>query len=164
MAATRRTPESVRFDLLISEREVPAAQADFWSALEAATVYIAGYGWCPPIRERYLGHLEAGKLALFLFAFETPVGDADEYLWVVVGDLPPAHFVTQAAPTPARAMDAYCTLMEDWVEAVRSGRGLESCFPIDTDPTPRQADLLLRRMDYIREEILQHVAGAEPPK
>lgn len=42
-------------------------------------------------------------------------------LWVVAGDLPSAYLVTDAAPTATAtaALAIYCSLMQDWVEAVR---------------------------------------------
>jgi hypothetical protein len=150
----------MHWSLLTPETAFDPSDGALLAALEEATLYVAGQPWCPPILERHLGHFEPGKLALFLFRFEQPAGGADEALWVVVGDLPPAHFVTDEAPTPALALHAYCTLMEEWAEAVRSGASLKDCFPVDAPVNARTAKQLGLRMDYIREQILPRVPGA----
>ncbi|MGF1449021.1 MAG: hypothetical protein ACFB20_06350 [Opitutales bacterium] len=149
-----------RWDLLTSEMRVPARETGVWAQLEQATLYLTDQKWCPPIRERFVGYAIPGVLGLYLFAFEEPVNGTEAHLWAVVGDLPSAYFVLDDVPTPVEALDTYCTLMEDWVEAVRSGGDLSEVFPVDAAPTPDNAESLLRRMDFIREEIMPEAPGA----
>lgn len=149
-----------RWDLLVSETRLPASETEVWAQLEQATLYLTDQKWCTPIRERFIGYSRPGLVGLFLVAFEEPVAGTEACLWVVVGDLPAAYFVLDGIPTPVKALDAYCSLMEDWVEAVRRGSDLEEVFPVDAPATARNAESLLRRMDFIREEIMPQAPGA----
>ncbi len=90
--------------------------------LTEAEAYIRSFKWCPKIVERYLGYGVGKVLALFLFRFERPINGSDEWLWVVVGDLPAAYFVVDGSLTAPDALETYCQLMGDWADAVHSGR------------------------------------------
>ena len=81
---------------------------------EEAASYLRGFKWCRRIAEAYFGLGIGGVVAVFLFRIEGPP-EVDQWLWVVVGDLPPAYLVTDDAPTPAVALEVYCSLMADWV-------------------------------------------------
>jgi len=61
--------------------------------LSEAESYIASFHWSQPIKERYLGFGVGNVVALFLFRFDKPIRETDDWLWVVVGDLPSAYFV-----------------------------------------------------------------------
>jgi hypothetical protein len=83
----------------------------------------------------------------------------DEWLWVVVGDLPPAYIVTDNARDTPSALDAYTGEMERWIEAVRKGQSVADLIPVLTadgseviDPTIEYAADLgtrLRKLDSI---------------
>ena len=75
--------------------------------------------------------------SLFLFRFAEEVRGMDEYLWVVVGDLPSAYFVADDAPTPRSAAEVYCRLMQDSVSTVLRKAPLKA--PLD-DVYPVQAN------------------------
>ena len=93
-------------------------------------------------------------IGLFLVRFAEPAGGVDDELWVVSGDLPPAYFVTDDAPTPAEALSTYCDLMEDWVEAVLEDGDLDEAFPVEAEPTAENAASLRRRLDFIRQHLI----------
>ena len=61
--------------------------------------------------------------------------DVDELLWVVVGDIPPAYLVTDDAPDPVAALQAYIREMRRWIEAVRLGRPIADLIPVNALPT-----------------------------
>jgi hypothetical protein len=75
-------------------------------------------------------------------------------LWVVTGDLPPAYFVTDSAINPKEALEVYCELMEDWVKAVENDTSLDDVYPIAVPATQEYADLLNKRIKFIKEEII----------
>jgi len=57
--------------------------------IERGTTYLARFAWARQIRECYLGDISVGGVvAVLLFRIE-PSADVDEWLWVVIGDLPP---------------------------------------------------------------------------
>jgi hypothetical protein len=40
------------------------------------------------------------------------------------------------------------------VEAVEEGKPLEDCIPVEAAPTAENADLLRRRLDFLRKNVL----------
>lgn len=120
---------------------------------EEAESYLGGFKWCRGIEEAYYGLGIGGVVAVFLFRIEGPP-EVDEWLWVVVGDLPTAYLVTDEAPTPVAALKVYCSLMSDWVAAVRRGGPMDDVYPVAAPATAENADLLARRLDYLKSEII----------
>ena len=120
---------------------------------EAAKKYLGAMPWCRRIREAYFGDGVGGVVAVFLFRIE-PTSNADEWVWVVTGDLPDAYFVIDRSPTAYDALETYCELMSDWVDAVRSGASLQDVFPVDAPATQEAADALESRVEFLRTEIL----------
>ena len=94
-----------------------------------------------------------GVVAVFLFRID-PAPPAEEWLWVVTGDLPSAYLVTDEAQTPAAALEGYCALMEDWATAVRSGAPLEDVFPVAAEATKENADSVVKRVNFVRNEVI----------
>ena len=91
---------------------------------------------------------------MFLIHFAKPVSEADDYLWVVVGDLPSAYFVIDDAPSPRSAAEVYCRIMQDWINAVVSEAPLDDVFPVKADATVEMAQMLDSRLRFIREKII----------
>jgi hypothetical protein len=118
-----------------------------------AKKYLAAMPWCRRIREGYFGDGVGGVVAVFLFRIE-PTSNADEWVWVVNGDLPDAYFVTDRSPTASDALETYCELMSDWVDAVRSGGSLRDVFPVDAPATKEAAKSLAGIIEFLRSEIL----------
>jgi len=122
---------------------------------EEGREYLASHEWCPPIRGLYLAHGVGGVVALFLVEFSRKIsGSPDDTLWLVVGDLPTAYFVTENVTTVRDALDCYCSIMDDWVAAVLDGRDLEEVYPVDADPTEANARQLESRLQFLRHEII----------
>lgn len=143
----RITPvERVRYDDAEDQRLFEANLAE-------AAAYIGGFAWYPGAAQVHLGAGVPGVLMAFLFELARPI-DEDRALWVVVGDLPSAYFVTDAAPDPIAAIEVYTTLMQDWVDAVRSGTDLSEVFPVEAAPTREHADMLDSRLAHIRSTII----------
>jgi hypothetical protein len=122
--------------------------------LAAAERYVTQFCGHSEITERFAGVAIPGVIGLFLFRFQPPITGGDEWLWVVEGDLPSAYFVVDEAPTSALALEVYCELMTEWAEAVLSGNNLENVFPVDAMPTGEHAELLLKRIRFLRENII----------
>jgi hypothetical protein len=129
--------------------------------LDRAESYLSAFHWCPPVTERYLGIGIGGIIALFLFRLARPINRTDDWLWVVEGDLPSAYLVVDEASEPAHALIAYCTLMEEWSNAVLQHLSLDGVFPVKAQATEQNATTLLRRIGFIREHVVHrcHRAG-----
>ncbi|WP_018083619.1 hypothetical protein [Asticcacaulis benevestitus] len=108
---------------------------------------------CPPLRQVLLAYGSGGVIGLFLVRFAEPAGGVDDALWVVSGDLPPAYFVTDEAPTPLEALALYCDLVDGWVETVLDHGDLDEAFPVETEPTEENAKALRVRLCSIRQLI-----------
>jgi hypothetical protein len=132
--------------------------------LREATDYLKSFRWCPPIEQVYLGCGVGGIVAVFLFHFRERIQGTDEWLWVVVGDLPSAYLVVDGADNPVAALEGYCGLMEDWANAVLGGKPLDDVFPVEAKATSDNAKLLLRRTDFIRTQLLPDWRADWPPR
>ena len=138
---------------------VPDPEEDAQLAeLEAeARDYVLTRPWSKPIGEMLLAFGVSRILALFLVRFEEPIQWGDEEdaeLWVIVGDLPPAHFATDDSPNAAEALETYCVFMEDWADRVLDDDDLEGAYPVAAAPTEEHGRMLKSRLEFIRENII----------
>jgi hypothetical protein len=116
--------------------------------------YITSFKWCLPITAMYLADGIGGIIALFLVEFDGKIGGTDDRLWVVVGDLPSAYFVVQPEDCAKEALEAYCSLMDDWVDAVRGKGNLNDVYPVEATPTEEHAAMLQSRLSTLRETVV----------
>ncbi|MDI1452115.1 hypothetical protein [Polyangium sp. 6x1] len=123
------------------------------ATLQEARTYLASFTWCAGIEEEFFGLGIGGIVAVFLFRIRR-VGATDEWLWVIAGDLPSAYLVTDRAASPTQALEVYCELMEDWIRAVRRGGNLRDVFPVQANPSSANADLLEKRILFLRGKII----------
>jgi hypothetical protein len=121
--------------------------------VDAARAYLRAFEWCRAILEEYYGLGVGGVVGVFLFRI-VPAPDVDEWLWVVVGDVPSCYLVTDRARDPIEAMKVYCELMDEWVRSVREGGREEDVFPVSAARTARNADSLERRIRFVREKVI----------
>jgi hypothetical protein len=119
-----------------------------------AREFICAQEWCEHIDHQYLAYGVGGVVALFMFQISPRFEDVDECLWGIVGDLPPAYIVVEDNPTAADALDAYCSEMEAWVEAVEKGDSVEDMIPVNAPPTRDYAGQLKGRLQFLRSKIL----------
>ncbi|MEL6196007.1 MAG: hypothetical protein AAFQ77_03025 [Myxococcota bacterium] len=118
-----------------------------------AKEYLISHQWCRHILGEYFGAGVGGVFGLFLFHLE-PRGDEDTWLWVIAGDLPSAYFVVDDSNSPREAMTTYDQLMRDWIGAIRDGRSLDECFPVDVSPDAQHAAMLETRLNFLRDRVL----------
>jgi hypothetical protein len=137
--------------------------ADLKAMFREASDYLLDHKWCEKISEAYMGIGVARVVAVFLFRI-VPVGEADEWVWVIVGDLPPAYIATDHAPNAACALDAYIGEMELWVRAANEGGMVEELIPVNVPPTKANAKALQSRLNFLREHLLARLSNQlEPP-
>jgi hypothetical protein len=117
---------------------------------EEARAFLSAFTWCAHIRESYFGFGYAGIVAVFLFRISPVRPDIDEWLWVVVGDIPPAYLVTEGNLTPDLAVDAYIYEMTRWVKAAKEGGSVEGLIPVNVPPTQENAEALEGRLGALR--------------
>ena len=119
-----------------------------------ATDYLSKFGWCRRILEHYVGFIYPGIVAVFLFKIEPSRASVDDWVWVVVGDLPPAYITCEASPNPATALDSYIGAMEEWVAAAEVGAPTDGLIPVNVPATPENAAMLKSRLQFLDKEIL----------
>ena len=123
--------------------------------------FLASFSWCNSIRDGYFGDGVGGVVAIFLFHIEPSSEDADEWLWVVVGDIPPAYLIVDDSPLPSLALEVYIEEMSKWVKLAKRGKSSSRVIPVDVPATPENAQLLEGRLTKLREWILPKFQEAE---
>jgi hypothetical protein len=136
----------------------PEEQRELEKLEAEARACVASFRSAVPIADMPLAFAVPPILGLFLVRFARPIerGEltGETEMWVVVGDLPSMVFETEPTPTPADALRLYCAIAQDWAETVVSGGDLAECYPIAVAPTREHAEMLLSRIEYIREEFV----------
>jgi hypothetical protein len=131
---------------------------------ERAETFLKSFSWCLAIRESFFGAGVGKIIAVFLFRISPARPDIDEWLWVVVGDLPPAYLVTECHKTPSEAIEAYIEEMSKWVEHARRGQESADVIPVNVPATPEWAENLNSRLETLRTTILPEITlRLDPP-
>ena len=121
-----------------------------------AESFLKSFAWCRNLSEAYFG-LGVGRIVgVFLFRIEPTDSTIDNFLWVIVGDLPPAYIVTDHSPTPRAALEAYIAEMRRWIAGIRKRALPDDVIPVNAAPTLENADRLESRLEFIEKEILPY--------
>jgi len=119
-----------------------------------AQEFLLSYPWCHGFNEVYFGAGVPGVVAIFLMSiYPVPTG-ADEWAWVIVGDLPPAYLMLDQCSTPVAALKGYIALMQEWVDLAREEVSSSSVVPVNMAATPENAAMLQERLDMLTERIV----------
>jgi hypothetical protein len=116
--------------------------------------YLNKQKWCAKIDESYFGIGIGGVVAVFLFRITPSRNGIDDFIWVVVGDLPPLYITVDNAPNPACALDGYLGAMGEWAEAAISGKSISALPPVYAEPTPENGRKLKKRLEFVDKEVL----------
>ena len=128
--------------------------ADMKAMYNEAREFLEYYKWCREIKDSYIGMLYPGILAIFLFKISPSREDVDEWIWVVVGDLPPTYLTIDGCPNPATALDGYIGAMHEWAQAATEGASVEKLIPVNVPATEENAKMLQSRLDFLDKNIL----------
>ncbi len=74
---------------------------------QRARDFISDFEWCEEIRDFYYGAGVGEVFAVFLAHIRPAQPSVDEYLWIVVGDLPSVYLVTDDCANPKEALEGY---------------------------------------------------------
>jgi hypothetical protein len=116
-----------------------------------AKAFLQGFDWCREVTDAYFGCGVGGVVGVFYFRIIPRDETIDRYLWVVVGDLPPAYLVTDNSRTPSEALAAYITEMRQWVAAVESGQSVDELIPVNAPATRDTALALKGRLEFLEK-------------
>lgn len=124
------------------------------SLAEEARLFIEGHKWCKSVEKQWLAKGWENILLVFFFEIVPNSTDADDKVWVIVGDLPPAYIDVESATNETEAIQVYIEIMDDWVQCVKKGESVENCYPINVPPTDEHAEMLDTRLNFIRDYLL----------
>jgi hypothetical protein len=127
----------------------------------AARDYLSSFKWCKAIREAYFGDGYGKIVAIFFFRIEPSRPEVDEWLWVVVGDLPSAFLVTDDCKTPSEALEGYVYEMSKWVKLAKRGRTSKQVIPANAPATPEHADMLEVRLKFLEDLAIPTFRSSE---
>jgi hypothetical protein len=122
--------------------------------LKEAEAYLCSFDWCESVAESYFGLGIGGVVAVFLLRIVPKREGVDEWIWIVVGDLPPAYLVTDDNPRPVSALEAYVAEMSAWVNAVENGQSVDDLIPVNVPPTHESAQQLRKRLTFLRAKVI----------
>jgi hypothetical protein len=126
--------------------------------LSEARQFLISFHWCRSVKQAYFGFGIGGVVAVFLFGIEPAQAGVDEWLWVIVGDVPPAYLVTDDCPTPKAALDEYVIEMSRWVAAAKKNQSTKDLIPVTAPATPENVKALSGRLEFIRNKILSTIS------
>jgi hypothetical protein len=121
---------------------------------DEAVEFLRRHPWCASISSCEVAWAVPGVVGVFLMRHVPSREAVDELLWVVVGDLPSAYLVLDEAPTWFESLQGYVHEMDKWVSAVRKNESVSNLIPVNVPATRENVDLLARRLEFIRIEIL----------
>ncbi len=117
--------------------------------------YLLSHPWCERIEGGWLAISWGNILCVFLHKIISKNQEVDDYVWMVVGDIPPAYIDIESAKDPLEVLECYVGIMSDWVECVELGNSIEDCYPIEVPETKEYASMLKARLKFISEELTQ---------
>ncbi len=124
------------------------------SHMEEAESYLSRQRWCEEIKESYFGLGIGGVVAIFLFRIVPNDPQIDNYIWVIVGDVPPLYLTTEECPNPACALDGYIGAMEKWADAAIQQRSKDGLPPVEAPFTRENGQALKKRLKFLDREVL----------
>ena len=114
-----------------------------------ARSYLEAFSWCGSVIQSYFGVGIGGVVAVFLFQIQPVQQYVDEWLWVIVGDIPSAYLVMDKSHTPVEALRGYIEEMRKWVTLALEGRSSRDVIPVNATATPEWGKVLGDRLDVL---------------
>jgi hypothetical protein len=119
---------------------------------DEATEYISSFSWCETIVATYFGGGVGGVFAIFFYKIRPARAEVDPWIWVIVGDIPPAYLPISDCRSAAEAFKRYMCGMSKWVELARNGQAgsaEQGVPPVNVPATPEWAEELERRLQIL---------------
>ncbi len=141
-------------DLLDSLTEIEEIECVL-NLYSEAKEYLESFEWCLNSNKVWFENKYSfyDKIGVFLFEIDPIDNTVDDFVWVIVGDLP-SVYLDKSVESGREAIEIYCELMEDWVQNVKEGNSTIDCYPIPNEPTLENAELLESRIEFIKTNLL----------
>ena len=114
-----------------------------------AEQYISSFPWCEAVLESFFGGGVGGIFAVFFFHIRPSRPDVEPWIWIAVGDIPPAYLPFSDCKSPAEVFRTYIRGMSNWVELARKGQAgtpEQGVPPVDLPATPEWAERLNEKL------------------
>jgi len=124
---------------------------------DQASTYLKKFEWCKAIKNSTL-YLNLGvTLCIFLFEIENLASKEDNFLWMMVGDIPPMYLDVYGSKTTVDVLERYTALAKDWISSIELGESIDDCYPFEAMPTIEMANLLKTRVNLIQNSIIPNI-------
>ncbi|WP_183563136.1 hypothetical protein [Mucilaginibacter sp. SP1R1] len=134
---------------------------DFYQELnilhEEAQNYLLNFKWCDEIKDSFLYTNIGSVLCIFLFEIINTQNSEDDFVWIVVGDIPPMYLDVYGAKTTKNVIEDYISLSEDWIDHIKAGKSVDKCYPFNAEPTVELAGLLEKRISFMKNTLLDNM-------
>lgn len=124
-----------------------------------AEAFARSFKWCSSVLETFWGDGIGGIFSVFLIHIRPSRADVDPWIWIMIGDVPPAYLPLTDADSPAEAYRSYMRGMSKWVELARKGRTgtpAEGVPPVNVPSTPEWAERINQKL-YGLTLTVQHL-------
>lgn len=147
--------------VLVSDKGLIAPQIDrvLEEAATNAIKFIEMHEWCHHVERCYFDR--GFDHCRVFFVIIQPLKNADESMFVIVGDLPPAYISSPDCVNGAQALDGYVGELQRWVKQFRETGSVTNCIPVlssetfeELTPTDELARMIESRCAFIDERIL----------
>jgi hypothetical protein len=140
---------------------------DFYSEVikmhQKASLYIKGFRWCREVKDSTL-YLNLGStLCVFLVEIDNIASNEDNFLWIMVGDIPSMYLDVYGAKTTIEVLSRYNALAKDWIFNVEHKLSVDDCYPFDTESTIKMAYMLKKRVDFVEKTIIPNIDEIKLP-
>jgi hypothetical protein len=119
----------------------------------AADEYICSFAWCQKVVRSFFAGGVGGMFAIFLFDITPTRPEVGQWIWIVIGDVPPAYLPLEDAKTSMQVFSKYVQGMMKWVQLARQGKQRmpeDGVPPINVPATPEWAEKLEKRIHLLR--------------
>lgn len=122
-----------------------------------AEKYLLSFYWCKKIKESFLCANLGRVFCIFVFEIENSASLEDDFLWVIVGDIPSMYLDFFGENTTAAVTRNYIELAQDWIDHIRKGQSVNECYPFNAEPTIELAELLDKKISFMRDTLVHHM-------
>jgi hypothetical protein len=143
--------QQVASDLMPSRSIVGDDEQDTFllrTMADDAKRYISSFSWCEEVLDSYFGGGVGGIFAVFFFHI-CPGPNVEPWIWIIVGDIPPAYLPLSDCRTPSDVFSTYINGMSNWVELARKGQTgtqEQGVPPVNVPATPEWAERLSQKL------------------
>ncbi len=127
-----------------------------------AKEYLMSFTWCQAIVNGWVVHEWGFMLGIFYFEIKPLENSAaDNFVWIIVGDVPPAYIDIESAKNKFEALSLYIFLMEEWCNNIIAGKSVDDCFPVNVEPSKKHAKMLISRLEIIKSDFLMELKESD---